>query len=113
MTHTAPRSIAADAGAAATAYWFLDTLAVVHSATPPLVIEITIPVGGSPPRHIHDGLDDRSYLLDGALAVRCGGPRPPPRPPPPPPPPPRAPPPPPRPGAPPRPPPPRPPHARP
>lgn len=73
MTHTDPRSIAADAGAAAGAYWFLDTLAVVHSATPPLVIEITIPAGGSPPLHIHDGLDDRSYLLDGALAVRCGG----------------------------------------
>jgi quercetin dioxygenase-like cupin family protein len=65
MTH-------ADAGAAGTAYWFLDTLAVVHSATPPLVIEVTIPPGGSPPLHVHDDLDDCSYLLDGALAVRCG-----------------------------------------
>jgi uncharacterized protein (TIGR03086 family) len=62
----------ADAGAAGTAYWFLDTLAVVHSATPPLVIEVTIPPGGSPPLHVHDDLDDCSYLLDGALAVRCG-----------------------------------------
>ena len=31
-----------------TAYWFLDTLAVVHSATPPLVIEVTVPPGGKP-----------------------------------------------------------------
>jgi quercetin dioxygenase-like cupin family protein len=61
-----------DASAASTAYWFLDTLAVVHSATPPLVIEITVPPGGSPPLHVHDGLDDSSYLLDGRLAVRCG-----------------------------------------
>lgn len=61
-----------DAGAAGTAYWFLDTLAVVHSATPPVVIEMTIPPGGSPPLHVHDDLDDCSYLLDGMLAVRCG-----------------------------------------
>lgn len=61
-----------DADAAGTAYWFLDTLAVVHSATPPLVIEATIPAGGSPPLHVHDDLDDCSYLLDGMLAVRCG-----------------------------------------
>ena len=49
MTH-------ADAGAAGRAYWFLDTLAVVHSATPPLVIEVTVPPGGSPPLHVHDDL---------------------------------------------------------
>lgn len=61
-----------DTSAAGTAYWFLDTLAVVHRATPPLVIEITVPPGGSPPLHVHDDLDDSSYLLDGRLAVRCG-----------------------------------------
>lgn len=65
MTH-------ADADAAGRAYWFLDTLAVVHSATAPLVIEVTVPPGGSPPLHVHDDLDDCSYLLEGALAVRCG-----------------------------------------
>jgi quercetin dioxygenase-like cupin family protein len=62
----------ADADGAGHAYWFLDTLAVVHSATPPLVIEVTVPPGGSPPLHVHDDLDDCSYLLEGALAVRCG-----------------------------------------
>lgn len=61
-----------DTSAAGTAYWFLDTLAVVHSATPPLVIEVTVPPGGSPPLHVHDDLDDSSYLLDGRLAMRCG-----------------------------------------
>ena len=61
-----------DPGNPGTAYWFLDTLAVVHSATTPAVIEVTIPPGGSPPQHIHDDLDDSSYLLDGMLAVRCG-----------------------------------------
>ncbi len=65
MTH-------AEADAAGLAYWFLDTLAVVHSAAPPLVIEVSVPPGGSPPLHVHDDLDDRSYLLEGALAVRCG-----------------------------------------
>jgi uncharacterized protein (TIGR03086 family) len=61
-----------DPGNPGTAYWFLDTLAVVHSATTPAVIEVTIPPGGSPPQHIHDDLDDSSYLLDGTLALRCG-----------------------------------------
>lgn len=55
-----------------TAYWFLDTLAVVHSAAVPVVIEVTVPPGGSPPLHAHDDLDDSSYLLTGSLAVRCG-----------------------------------------
>ena len=62
----------ADTDAAGRAYWFLDTLAVVHRATPPRVIEVTVPPGGSPPLHVHDDLDDCSYLLEGALAVRCG-----------------------------------------
>jgi quercetin dioxygenase-like cupin family protein len=71
MTH-ADADADADADGAGHAYWFLDTLAVVHSATPPLVIEVTVPPGGSPPLHVHDDLDDCSYLLEGALAVRCG-----------------------------------------
>jgi quercetin dioxygenase-like cupin family protein len=57
---------------ACTAYWFLDTLTVVHSATVPVVLEVTIPPGGSPPLHAHDDLDDSSYVVDGTLAVRCG-----------------------------------------
>ncbi|HLQ56022.1 MAG TPA: hypothetical protein VK162_17345 [Streptosporangiaceae bacterium] len=43
---------------------------------PPLVIEMTVSSGGSPPLHVHDGLDDSSYLLDGRLAGRCGEGRP-------------------------------------
>jgi uncharacterized protein (TIGR03086 family) len=61
-----------DTSAATMAYWFLDTLAIVHSPTSPLVIEVTIPPGGSPPLHVHHDLDDSSYLLEGVLAVRCG-----------------------------------------
>jgi len=61
-----------DTNTATMAYWFLDTLAVVHRPAPPLVIEMTIPPGGSPPLHVHHGLDDSSYLLDGTLAVRFG-----------------------------------------
>jgi hypothetical protein len=37
-----------------------------------MVIELTVPAGGSPPLHVHHDLDDNFYLLDGRLAVRCG-----------------------------------------
>jgi quercetin dioxygenase-like cupin family protein len=56
----------------APAYWFLDTLVVVHRPTAPVVLELIIPPGGSPPRHAHRDLDDNYYLLEGALAVSCG-----------------------------------------
>ena len=51
-----------DADGAGHAYWFLDTLAVVHRATPPLVIEVTVPPGGSPPLHVHAKAHPGAYL---------------------------------------------------
>jgi mannose-6-phosphate isomerase-like protein (cupin superfamily)/catechol 2,3-dioxygenase-like lactoylglutathione lyase family enzyme len=58
------------------AWWFLGTLAVLRNpdGTPrtPAVIELTVPPGGSPPRHVHDALDDAFLVLDGEVVVRCG-----------------------------------------
>lgn len=57
------------------AWWFLGTLAVLRNpeGTPrtPAVIELTVPPGGSPPRHIHHALEDSFLLLDGEMVVRC------------------------------------------
>ena len=57
------------------AWWFLGTLAVLRNpvGTPrtPAVIELTVPPGGSPPRHFHESLDDAFLLLDGEVVVRC------------------------------------------
>ncbi|HEU4618273.1 MAG TPA: cupin domain-containing protein [Gammaproteobacteria bacterium] len=58
------------------AWWFLGTLAVLRNPEgaprTPAVIELTIPPGGSPPLHIHDGVDDSFLVLDGEMVVRCG-----------------------------------------
>ncbi|MGH7721420.1 MAG: cupin domain-containing protein [Candidatus Dormibacteria bacterium] len=58
------------------AWWFLGTLAVLRNpeGTPrtPTVIELTVPPGGSPPRHVHEALDDSFLVLDGEVVVRCG-----------------------------------------
>jgi mannose-6-phosphate isomerase-like protein (cupin superfamily) len=58
------------------AWWFLGTLAVLRNPrgapTCPTIIELTVPPGGSPPRHIHESLDDNFLLLDGQVVVRCG-----------------------------------------
>ena len=58
------------------AWWFLGTLAVLRNPAgaprTPAVIELTVPPGGSPPRHVHDELDDSFLLLDGEVVVRCG-----------------------------------------
>lgn len=58
------------------AWWFLGTLAVLRNPEgaprTPTVIELTIPPGGSPPRHIHDALDDSFLMLDGEVIIRCG-----------------------------------------
>lgn len=40
---------------------------------PVAVAEMLLPEGASPPAHVHDGLDDSFYLLDGIMVVRCGG----------------------------------------
>jgi quercetin dioxygenase-like cupin family protein/catechol 2,3-dioxygenase-like lactoylglutathione lyase family enzyme len=58
------------------AWWFLGTLAVLRNPEgaprTPAVIELTVPPGGSPPRHFHEALDDAFLLLDGELVVRSG-----------------------------------------
>ncbi|MFN2559819.1 MAG: cupin domain-containing protein [Jatrophihabitans sp.] len=37
----------------------------------PAVIELTVPPGGSPPRHVHHALEDSFLLLEGEMVVRC------------------------------------------
>jgi mannose-6-phosphate isomerase-like protein (cupin superfamily) len=57
------------------AWWFLDTLVVEHSmatASLPVVLEQTLPVGAAPPLHVHRGLDDSWFLLEGLVVVQCG-----------------------------------------
>jgi mannose-6-phosphate isomerase-like protein (cupin superfamily)/catechol 2,3-dioxygenase-like lactoylglutathione lyase family enzyme len=58
------------------AWWFLGTLAILRNpegaSRTPAVIELTVPPGGSPPRHVHDALDDSFLVLDGQVVVRCG-----------------------------------------
>jgi mannose-6-phosphate isomerase-like protein (cupin superfamily) len=59
----------------AQAWWFLDTLVVEHRCAPEMdtiVLEMTLPVGSSPPLHVHDDLDDTWYILEGEMVVRCG-----------------------------------------
>jgi catechol 2,3-dioxygenase-like lactoylglutathione lyase family enzyme/quercetin dioxygenase-like cupin family protein len=62
--------------ASSPAWWFLGTLAVLRNPQgaprTPAVIELTIPPGGSPPRHVHAASDDSFLLLDGEVVVRCG-----------------------------------------
>jgi mannose-6-phosphate isomerase-like protein (cupin superfamily)/catechol 2,3-dioxygenase-like lactoylglutathione lyase family enzyme len=58
------------------AWWFLGTLAVLRNppgaSRTPVVMELTVPPGGSPPLHVHTMLDDSFLLLDGEVVVRCG-----------------------------------------
>lgn len=54
-------------------WWFLDTLVVQHpmASTPgPVVLEVTLPLGASPPLHTHQDGDDSWYLLDGRMVLR-------------------------------------------
>jgi hypothetical protein len=55
------------------ALWFLDNLAIVRSPrvddARPVVIELVIPSGGSPPLHVHKDLDDAFLLLAGELLI--------------------------------------------
>jgi mannose-6-phosphate isomerase-like protein (cupin superfamily)/catechol 2,3-dioxygenase-like lactoylglutathione lyase family enzyme len=57
------------------AWWFLGTLAVLRNPEgaprTPAVIELTVPPGGSPPRHVHHALEDSFLLLEGEMVVRC------------------------------------------
>lgn len=72
---TEQRSVFSEPGTSR-AWWFLGTLAVLRnpegSPRTPAVIELTVPAGGSPPRHVHDALDDSFLVLDGEVVVRCG-----------------------------------------
>jgi mannose-6-phosphate isomerase-like protein (cupin superfamily) len=57
------------------AWWFLDTLVVEHQCAPGMatvVLEMTLPVGSTPPLHVHDNLDDSWYILEGEMVLRCG-----------------------------------------
>jgi mannose-6-phosphate isomerase-like protein (cupin superfamily) len=59
----------------AQAWWFLDFLVVEHRCAPGMqtvVLEMTLPVGSSPPLHVHHSLDDTWYILYGKMVVRCG-----------------------------------------
>ena len=59
----------------AQAWWFLDLLVIEHRSAPGMetvVLEMTLPVGSSPPLHVHHTLDDTWYILDGNMVMRCG-----------------------------------------
>lgn len=68
------RSISTDPNTSR-AWWFLGTLAVLRNpeGAPrvPVVMELTIPPGGSPPRHVHEEFEDSFLVLDGEIVVRC------------------------------------------
>jgi quercetin dioxygenase-like cupin family protein/catechol 2,3-dioxygenase-like lactoylglutathione lyase family enzyme len=78
VTHTTVNTKRAIASEPTTsrAWWFLGTLAVLRnpegSPRTPVVMELIIPPGGSPPRHVHESLDDSFFVLDGQVVVRCG-----------------------------------------
>jgi quercetin dioxygenase-like cupin family protein len=58
-----------------TSWWFLDLLVAEHRTAPGMstvVLEATIPLGASPPLHVHNDLDDTMYIIDGEMLVRCG-----------------------------------------
>lgn len=80
MSTTAP--VAAHEAAFATepetseAWWFLDTMVVLRNpkGAPrfPLVMELIVPPGGSPPRHVHQDLNDAFFLLEGEVVLSVG-----------------------------------------
>ena len=58
------------------AWWFLDSMVLVRNpeGAPrfPLVMELIVPPGGSPPRHVHEDLHDAFFLLDGEVVLSVG-----------------------------------------
>ena len=58
------------------AWWFLDTMVVLRNpqGAPrfPLVMELIVPPGGSPPRHVHQDLNDAFFLLEGEVVLSVG-----------------------------------------
>ena len=56
-------------------WWFLDTLIIEHPVAGSrgvFVLEQVLPEGASPPLHVHDGLDDSFFALDGRIVFRRG-----------------------------------------
>ena len=45
---------------------------LTEPGAPVTVAEAIVPEGASPPAHVHAGLDDSFYLLDGHMVVHCG-----------------------------------------
>ena len=76
ITDTSTARQLATEPATSRAWWFLGTLAVLRNPEgaprTPTVIELTVPPGGSPPRHFHEALNDAFLLLDGEVVVRSG-----------------------------------------
>jgi quercetin dioxygenase-like cupin family protein len=58
------------------AWWFLDSMVLLRNPAGgprfPLVMELIVPPGGSPPRHVHQGLDDAFFLLEGEVVLSVG-----------------------------------------
>jgi quercetin dioxygenase-like cupin family protein/catechol 2,3-dioxygenase-like lactoylglutathione lyase family enzyme len=58
------------------AWWFLDSTVVLRnpegSPTFPLVMELIVPPGGSPPRHVHEDLNDAFFVLEGEVVLSVG-----------------------------------------
>jgi quercetin dioxygenase-like cupin family protein/catechol 2,3-dioxygenase-like lactoylglutathione lyase family enzyme len=71
-----PRASFVSEPATGEAWWFLDTMVVVRNpeGAPrfPLVTELTVPPGGSPPRHVHHDLNDAFFLLEGEVVLSVG-----------------------------------------
>jgi mannose-6-phosphate isomerase-like protein (cupin superfamily) len=60
------------------AIWFLDTLMTVKAGAEATrngftLIECVLPPGFAPPPHVHHGEEEAFYILEGQLAVTCGG----------------------------------------
>lgn len=58
------------------AWWFLDSMVLLRNPEQaprfPLVMELIVPPGGSPPRHVHQELHDAFFVLDGEVVVSVG-----------------------------------------
>jgi mannose-6-phosphate isomerase-like protein (cupin superfamily) len=73
--NSAPAPASPAQQARSTAWWFLGTLVVEHpmaSGGLPVILEMTLPAGAAPPRHVHNDSDDSWYLLAGQMVVSCG-----------------------------------------